>query len=89
MQKPRLLDQVREALRVCHYSIRTEEAYVQWMKRYVLFHNKRHPSELGERDVSAYLTHLASEKNVAASTQNQALSAVLCLYKKVLNQALA
>ena len=88
MQKPRLLDQVREALRVHHYSFRTEEAYVQWVKRYVLFHNKRHPSELGERDVSAYLTHLASVKNVAASTQNQALSAILFLYKKVLNQEL-
>jgi hypothetical protein len=82
MAEPRLLDQVRDALRVRHYRIRTEQSHVPWIKRYTLFHGKRHPN--GE--VSAFLLHLASEKNVAASTQNQALAAILFLYKQVLHQ---
>lgn len=85
MGRSRLLDQMREILRLHHYSIRTEEAYLEWVKRYILFHNKRHPSEMGEKEVSAYLTHIAVNRHVSASTQNQALSAILFLYKKVLN----
>jgi len=83
-QPKKLLDQVRDALRVRHYSIRTEETYLQWIKRYILFHNKTHPRDLGESEISAYLTHLAVNKNVSASTQNQALSALLFLYQQVL-----
>lgn len=89
MGKPRLLDEVRHALRVKHYSIRTEEAYVQWIKRFIFFHNKKHPAEMGETEISAFLTDLAVHKNVTASTQNQALSALLFLYKQVLGIELA
>ena len=67
--KPNLLDEVRNVIRVKHYSIRTEEAYVQWVKRFVLFHNKRHPKYMGEKEISAFLTYLAVEKKVASSTQ--------------------
>ena len=88
MDKPRLLDRVRQALRTRHYSPRTEDTYVGWIKRFILFHNKRHPEELGERDISAFLTHLAVEKQVSASTQNQALASILFLYKAVLEQEL-
>ena len=84
MHPPRLLDQVRETLRVHHYSLRTEQSYLQWIKRYILYHKKRHPREMGQGEVSAYLTHLAVQRKVSASTQNQALSAILFLYKKVL-----
>jgi len=84
----KLLDRVRDALRLKHYSIRTEEAYVNWIKRYIYFHNVRHPAEMGASEVQAFLTHLAVEENVAASTQNQALSALLFLYRQVLNQDL-
>ncbi len=84
----RLLDQVREATRRLHYSIRTEDAYVLWVKRYVLFHGKRHPLEMGEPQVVEFLTHLAVHEDVAASTQNQALSALLFLYKLVLDRPL-
>lgn len=84
--KPRLLDQVREKIRLKHYSIRTEHAYVDWIKRYILFHGKRHPQEMGKQEVEQFLTHLVVERNVAASTQNQALSAILFLYKEVLEQ---
>ena len=70
----KLLDQVREALRLKHYSYRTEASYVDWIKRFILFHHKRHPSEMGAPEIQAFLAHLAQEKNVAASTQNQALS---------------
>ena len=70
----KLLDQVRDAIRVKHYSIRTEEAYVNWIKSYILFYNKRHPQEMGVSEIEAFLTHLAVDQNVAASTQNQALS---------------
>ena len=83
MAKPRLLDEVRNVLRVTHYSIRTEEAYVQWIKRFIYFHNKKHPADMGEAEISAFLTHLAITKNVTASTQNQALPALLFLYKEV------
>ena len=81
---PRLLDRVRERLRVKHYSIRTEEQYVSWIRRYVLFHGKRHPREMGEPEVEAFLTHLAVAGNVSASTQNQAKAALLFLYAQVL-----
>jgi integron integrase len=81
---PKLLDQVRDKLRVKHYSIRTEQVYVDWIKRYILFHGKRHPKNLGAQDIEAFLTHLAVAGKVAASTQNQAKSAVLFLYREVL-----
>lgn len=84
MTKPRLIDQVRNVLRLHHYSIRTEEAYIQWIKRFIFFHNKRHPNEMGEKEIRNYLTHLAVDKHVSASTQNLALSAILFLYKRVL-----
>jgi integron integrase len=87
-EAPRLLDQVRHALRRKHYSLRTEEADVGWTKRCILFHTKRHPNEMGMAEVEAFLTHLAVEGQVAASTQNQALAALLFLYTHVLNQPL-
>src|SRR5437867_7497874 len=86
---PRLLDRVRAVLRRKHYSLRTEEAYVGWIKRFILFHDKRHPQELGLPEVEAFLTDLAMQHQVAASTQNQALSALLFLYTEVLQQPLA
>ncbi len=76
----KLLDQVREAIRIKHYSYRTEESYVYWIRRYILFHNKRHPREMGKGEMEAFLSHLAVKEQVAASTQNQALSALLFLY---------
>jgi integron integrase len=82
--KPRLLDRVREAIRARHYSPRTEKAYVHWIKRYIFFHGKRHPAEMGAAEVSAFLTALAVQGKVAASTQNQALSALLFLYRDIL-----
>jgi integron integrase len=85
---PKLLDRVRWHLRVKHYSIRTEQAYVDWIRRYILFHRKRHPNEMGEREITEFLSHLAVEKNVAASTQNQAFSALLFLYQQVLERKL-
>ena len=81
---PKLLDQVRDRIRVKHYSIRTETQYVQWIKRFILFNGKRHPIEMGAAEVEAFLSHLAVEGKVSASTQNQALSALLFLYKEVL-----
>lgn len=81
---PKLLDQVRGTLRLSHYAKRTEESYVDWIKRFIVFHGKRHPREMGPEEVRAFLTHLAAAKNVAASTQNQALSALLFLYRVVL-----
>ena len=83
-QSPKLLDQVRELLRIKHYALRTEEAYSNWIRRYILFHDKRHPRELGVAEVRAFLAHLAIEKHVSASTQTQALSALLFLYREVL-----
>jgi integron integrase len=81
---PKLLDQVRDRIRVKHYSIRTETQYVQWTKRFILFHGKRHPRDMGPKEMEAFLTHLAVNGNVSASTQNQALSALLFLYREVL-----
>jgi integron integrase len=83
---PRLLDRVRAALRTRHYSIRTEKAYVGWIRRFILFHGKRHPDEMGEVEIGTYLSRLASESKVSASTQNQALSALLFLYQEVLGR---
>jgi len=88
MAEPKLLDRLSRALRVRHYSIRTEEAYVQWVRRFILFHHKRHPKDMGEAEITAFLSHLAVDRNVAASTQNQALSAILFLYKVVLEKEL-
>src|SRR6266513_3044332 len=82
--KPKLLDQVRDVIRRKHYSIRTEQAYIDWIKRFIIYHGKRHPVEMAEEEVAEFLTHLARDLNVAASTQNQALSALLFLYKEVL-----
>ena len=87
-QPPKLLDQVRNKIRFKHYSLRTEQAYVDWIRRFILFNHKRHPTEMGGPEVEAFLTHLAVVGKVAASTQNQARSALLFLYKEVLNQAL-
>ena len=75
-QAPKLLDRVRHACRVRHYSIRTEEAYHDWVKRYILFHNRRHPQEMGAAEINQFLTHLAVEGRVSASTQNQAFHPV-------------
>src|SRR5256712_12256571 len=84
-QRPKkLLDQMRDVLHTQHYSIRTEDAYVDWAKRFILFHQKRHPKEMGRVEIEAFLTHLAGDRHVAASTQNQALSALLFLFQKVL-----
>ncbi len=88
LPKPRFLDRVRESLRTRHYSARTEKAYVGWIRRYILFHGKRHPAEMGAAEVSRFLTSLAVDRSVAASTQNQALSALLFLYREVLGQDL-
>jgi len=86
---PRLLDRVRSALRTRHFSPRTEDAYVAWTRRFILFHGKRHPSGLGAPEVAGYLSHLASIRQVSASTQNQAFSALLFLYREVLGRELA
>jgi integron integrase len=83
---PKLLDQVRDVIRLKHFSLRTERTYTDWIKRFILFHGKRHPKEMAEAEVTSFLTHLARDGNVAASTQNQALSALLFLYKEVLKQ---
>lgn len=85
---PRLLDRVRAAIKVRHMSVRTEEAYVGWIRRYILFHGKRHPDEMGEPEVSRFLSALATERRVAASTQNQALAALIFLYHDVLERDL-
>jgi integrase len=82
---PKLFDQIRERLRLKHYSLRTEQAYVHWAKRYIFFHGKRHPGELGKPEIEAFLTSLAVDRHVSASTLTQALSALLFLYKEVLN----
>src|SRR3954447_15897296 len=85
----RLLDRVHVALRTRHYSARTEAAYVGWIRRFILFHGKRHPDTMGEPEVEAFLTHLATQAHVSASTQNQALAALLFLYRDVLSRELA
>ena len=88
-QRPkRLLDQVREAIRLKHYAYSTEKTYVYWAKRFILYQNKRDPQEMGEKEIREFLTYLAVEENVAASTQNQALSALLFLYREVLRRDL-
>ncbi len=84
----KLLEEVRDLIRTGHYSYRTEEAYLNWIRQYILFHGKRHPAEMGAAEVSAFLTHLAVKRQVAASTQNQALAALLFLYKNVLKEEL-
>jgi integron integrase len=88
-QGKKLMEQVSDALRTKHYSYRTEQTYVDWIKRYINFHNKRHPNEMGENEIRAFIAHLASERKVAASTQNQALSALLFLYRIVLQRDMA
>jgi integron integrase len=80
----KLLEVVRETIRLKHYSYRTEQTYVDWIKRYLLFHHEKHPREMGAEEIRAFLTHLATERNVAAATQNQALNAILFLYREVL-----
>ena len=84
MEKPRLLDRVRSVIRIRHYSHRTEEAYTYWIRQFILYHDKRHPLEMGKSEVEAYLSWLAEKRNVAASTQNQAFNAILFLYRDVL-----
>ncbi len=86
--KPKLLDQVRRTMRVAHYAIRTEQAYVDWIRRFILYHNKRHPNEMGAVEITEFLTDLAVAGKVAPSTQNQALSALLFLYQQVLKREL-
>src|SRR6266571_3940813 len=88
VKSPKLLDHVKQTLRARHYSPRTEEAYVAWIRRFILFHGKRHPSTMSGEEVNRFLSHLASERNVSASTQNQALCALLFLYGTVLGQKL-
>jgi integron integrase len=87
-KSPKLLELVRETLRTKHYSYRTEQAYVDWIKRFIIFHNKRHPRDMGAEEVQVYITYLANERRMAASTQNQALSAIIFLYKYVLQKKL-
>ena len=86
IQKPKLLDQLPGIIPTKHYSLRTEESYIQWIKRFIIFHNKRHPNEMSEVEINQFLSHLAVKKNLAASTQNQALCAIVFLYKHVLNK---
>ncbi|CAN5900042.1 integron integrase [soil metagenome] len=83
---PKLLDRVRDKIRTLHYSIRTEDAYLAWIRRYIRFHGLRHPGEMGKPELEAFLTHLAVQGDVAASTQNQARAAILFLYEKVLDR---
>jgi integron integrase len=85
-QPPKLLDQMRDKLRLKHYAYKTEKSYLQWVKRYILFHQKRHPKDMGTIEIEAFLTHLATDLHVAASTQNQAFNAILFLYREVLQQ---
>jgi integron integrase len=84
----KLLEEVRDLIRIRHYSYRTEEAYLNWIRQYIMFHRKRHPAEMGAAELSEFLTHLAVKREVAASTQNQALAALLFLYKNVLKKDL-
>ena len=82
----KLVDQIRKAIRVKHYSYRTEQTYIYWIKKFILFNNKRHPNEMGEKEINRFLTYLAVNRKVAASTQNQALCAILFLYRHVLKK---
>ena len=88
LRSVRLLDQVRERIRYLHYSIRTEQVYVYWIRGFIRFHGRRHPVEMGPIEVTAFLSWLATERNLAAATQNQALSALLFLYKQALAREL-
>jgi len=87
-QEPRLFDRIREVFRLKHYSRRTEQTYLLWIRQYILFHKKNHPGEMGAEEVTAYLTFLAVKRKVSASTQNVALSAILFLYIQVLHLVL-
>lgn len=82
------LEEVRQIMRTQHYAIRTEQSYIEWIKRFILFHGKRHPNEMGEAEVAVFLTHLSVDRNVAPATQGQALNALVFLYRKVLNTPL-
>ena len=84
MSKKKLLDIVREKILLRHYSLKTEKAYIGWIKRYILFHDKKHPVEMGKKEIESFLTWLAVERNVSPSTQNQAFNALLFLYEQVL-----
>ena len=86
VQKPKLLDQVSQAIRTRHYSDKTEKAYVHWIKRFIFFHNKRHPMEMAEAEIGQFLSSLATDGHVSASTQNQAFNALLFLYDRSLGQ---
>jgi len=86
IQKPKLLDQLRSTIRLKHYSYRTEQSYVYWVKKYIVFHNMQHPNNIGEPEIRQFLNHLAVNRNVSASTQNQALCAIIFLYKNILQK---
>ena len=81
--KPKLLDQVRDVIRRKHFSIRTEQAYIDWIRRFILFHNKRHPAEMAEQELTEFLTHLARDVHVSASTQNQHVKALLTCQERL------
>ncbi len=85
-KKPKLLEQVKVVMRASHYSIKTEEAYTNWIKRFVLFHNKRHPKDMGAEEIKAFINNLAINNHVSSATQNQALQGILFLYKNILNK---
>ncbi|WP_442944779.1 phage integrase N-terminal SAM-like domain-containing protein [Nostoc sp.] len=88
-QRPKkLLEQVQDVIRLKHYFYQTEKTYIYWIRHYIFFHNKRHPKDMGSKEIEEFLTHLAVNENVATSTQNQALHAVIFLYKQVLKQDL-
>ena len=88
LRKPKLLNQVRNMIRTMHYSYKTEKAYTHWIRRYIVFHDKRHPQTMGEEEINQFLTYLAVKEKVSISTQNQALSAILFLYKEILKKML-
>ena len=85
-KQPNLIEQARNVIRVKHYTLNTEKAYLPWIKRFILFHKKRHPAAMGEREINEFLTHIAVNRNIAANTQNQALNAIVFLYKEVLKK---
>jgi integron integrase len=85
-KEPKLLEQVRNVIRVKHYTLNTERSYLPWIKRFLLFHKKRHPASMGEREINEFLTHIAVNGNIAANTQNQALNAIVFFYKEVLKK---
>jgi len=84
----KLLEIVRDKIRFKHYSYRTEQVYLGWIKRYILYHNKRHPKDMGKVEIEQFLTHLAVDRNVSPTTQNQAFNAILFLYKEILNKSM-